>query len=217
MLVASYTKSGGSWLVWMAIELLYKPDYFCDLTDKTILDELVKKTEYPISIRPDIHVFRHPLDVVCSAWNYTQLVQDEECKLTESEYYDYFLEEGALFNFIPKTQYEDSFVYGLQAPIQIGYEDMLDNPARELIKIVSYNPKAELKNVNSAVEKYTLQNCKSREHDAVNTLTRRTNPGHSFFFKARKYYYKEKLNTIQLQKGHAVFSDIIKEYWPDSI
>ena len=60
MLVASYTKSGGSWLVWMLIEMIHKPPFFCDLVDKSVLDEFVKKTEYPLNLglnNPDIHVF----------------------------------------------------------------------------------------------------------------------------------------------------------------
>ena len=37
VLIASFPKSGGSWLVWMLMDLIHKPDYYCDLVDKKIL------------------------------------------------------------------------------------------------------------------------------------------------------------------------------------
>jgi len=39
MIVASFTKSGGSWLAWMLADALYSPDIYLDQVDRTtVLD-----------------------------------------------------------------------------------------------------------------------------------------------------------------------------------
>ena len=43
VLIASFPKSGGSWLVWMLMDFIHKPDYYCDLVDKKILDSIYPK------------------------------------------------------------------------------------------------------------------------------------------------------------------------------
>ena len=146
MLVASYTKCGGSWLTWMLIDILYKPPFFCDLVDKSQLDYFVGKTEKPLDIQPNIHVFRHPLDVVCSAWNYVFLTDrllglaDNLEPPTEAEFYDNFIEKGSLMFFHENIKYIKAYEYGQWAPIQIKYEDLLKNPKGELKKIIASTP-----------------------------------------------------------------------------
>jgi hypothetical protein len=209
MLIASYTKSGGSWLTWMLIDIIHKPDFNCDQVAKATLDKLIHKTEIPQIANPDIHIFRHPLDVVCSAYNYCLFTNKPVPSL--HEYIDHYLTNDNLLN-LQTVKYKIMFNYGKKAPIQIKYEDLLENTKQELCKIVESN------NIDKTIEKYSLDNCKKREKtiDPVK-MQRDINKNYTFFNKATKYYYKEQFTTEQIQKGHNVFADIIEQHWPDSI
>lgn len=209
MLISSYTKSGGSWLTWMLIDILHKPDYYCDQVSKTQLDKLIRKTEQPILDKPDVSIIRHPLDVVCSAYNYCLLTYKQVP--SREQYIHHYLMNGNLLE-IQGTTYKNMFNYGQRAPIQIKYEDLLENPQKELQKIVGNI------DVSDTVEKYSLENCKQREKniDTV-VMQRNTNPNYTFFNKATKYYYKEQFTQEQIQLGHTVFADILEKYWPDSL
>jgi len=217
VLVASYTKCGGSWLTWMLIDIIYQPKWYCDLVNKNHLDHYIKKTEIPLNKKPTIHIFRHPLDVVCSAWNYVFLTDRfamlgvNEEKPTESEFYDHFLKRGSLMYFNEQVKYMDAYNYGLKAPIQIKYEDMLLDPKKELQKIIKEGP------IDRAIKRYSLENCKKREKDAQQKLERNTNPDYSFYYKAKSFYYKEKMSKAQINKGHAMFYDLILKHWPETI
>jgi hypothetical protein len=212
VLIASFPKSGGSWLVWMLMDLIHKPDYYCDLVDKKILDSYIHKTERPINHQqPNIHIFRHPLDVVCSAYNYALLT--DRSVVEEHLFYDVYLNNGHLDNFGNNTTYRTQYEYGLQAPIQIKYEDLLSNTSAQLRKIVT----TDQQTLDNTINKYSLENCRKRESEVKDKLSRNTNTNYTFFYKAQKYYYKEKMTQTQIEKGHAVFSDIIKEHWPDSL
>jgi hypothetical protein len=209
VLIASYPKSGGSWLTWMLIDIIHKPDYHCDQVAKAILDKLIMKTEIPKIANPDIHIIRHPLDVVCSAYNYCFLVNKPVPPL--SQYIDHYLANGKLLTLNTVT-YQSMYNYGKKAPIQIKYEDMLENTKKELSKIVASV------NIDKTIEKYSLDNCKAREKTVdPEKIQRNTNKNYTFFNKATKYYYKEQFTPQQIQKGHTVFAEIIEKHWPDSI
>lgn len=219
VLVASYTKCGGSWLTWMLIDIIYQPEWYCDIVNKTHLDHYIKKTEIPLgrSYKPTIHIFRHPLDVVCSAWNYVHLTDRfkmlavNEERPTEKEYYDFFIKYGKLKYFNEHIKYMDTYNYGKQAPVQIKYEDMLKNPKKELKKIIKEGP------IDRAIKRYSLENCKAREKQAQEKLERNTNPDYSFYYKAKSFYYKDKMSEAQINKGHAMFYDLILEHWPETL
>jgi len=217
VLVASYTKCGGSWLTWMLIDILYKPPFYCDLVDKSQLDYFVQKTEKPLDIQPNIHVFRHPLDVVCSAWNYVFLTDrllglaDNLEPPTEAQFYDNFIEKGSLMFFHENIKYMRAYHYGQWAPIQIKYEDLLENPKGQLKKIIASG------DIDGAIKKYSLKNCKAREKEKQNQFHRTTNPDYSFYYKADKFYYKEKMTQEQIDKGHEKFYDVINKHWPETL
>ena len=199
MLVACYTKSGGSWLTWMLIDILHKPKFYCDQVNKTVLDKLIHKTESVLDTKPDVHCMRHPLDVACSWHNYNLLTNRNHSSF-DQHIENYFADAHKYKNFIQ---------YGKRATHQIRYEDLLDNTEQTLKQIVGD------RDVSEAIKKYSVEHCRLREHSVM--LDRPNNKKYSFFNRATKYYYKDMLNEQQQQKGFAVFRDIIKEYWPETI
>lgn len=214
--VASFTKSGGSWLVWMLVDLLTDPDGYCDLMEKGKLDRIVFKTEQPIhNARYDLQIIRHPLDICCSSWNYLKLT--DRANISQHDFYESFIETGgkilqlerdSWINFLAHTEPRTN--------ITIRYEDLLDDTEGTMRKIISpTNPQHILDRIPIVVEKYSLENCKSREGKVK--FKRPTNKNYTFFNKADKYYYDEILTPAQIDKGMEVFGEYIEKYWPESI
>jgi hypothetical protein len=210
MRVAAYTKSGGSWITWMLIDILHKPEYNCDTVAKSVLDDLIFKTEVPTVEAPTVHVIRHPLDVVCSAWNYMGLT-NRSSTCTADEYFNTFLNTGVLpvFN---NNRWMDFVTWGEQAEHQILYNDLVDNPSRELQKIVGDI------DVSESVQKYSLETLREREKGVDATAMQRvTNKKYSFFNKASSFYYNEILTEEQINQGHKTFRKEIEKYWPETL
>ena len=214
--VASFTKSGGSWLVWMLVDLLTDPDGYCDLMEKDKLDRIVYKTEQPMhSTNYDLQIIRHPLDICCSSWNYLKLT--DRANITQHDYYDSFIDSGGKIFQLERDSWKNFMAHAEpRTNITIRYEDLLDDTEGTLRKIVSKsNPARILDRIPVVVEKYSVENCKNLEGTVK--FKRPTNKKYTFFNKADKYYYDEILTPEQIRRGHEVFGEYIEKYWPESI
>lgn len=200
VLVACYPKSGGSWLTWMLIDIIFKPDYYCDQVNKPLLDKMVHKTETVLDKKPHLHMMRHPLDIACSWYNY-KLLTNRANKNNFDQHIQQF--------YADHLKYKGFIKYGLTAPIQIRYEDLLEDPTATLVNIVGQQ------DVSETIEKYSLANCRNREHQVE--LDRPNNQKFSFFNRAEKFYFKDMMNKSQIHKGHELFGDIILKHWPESL
>lgn len=208
--IASYTKSGGSWLHWILIDWLHSPDLLLDLEDKTGLDRYIKKTERPLAgVVPDIHLVRHPLDLCYSLYNYLLLTN----RATENE------KEGLLDSFVEgnlslsRTKSYFSFMeWAESAPITIRYEDLNKDPVKTLGEVQKLNPD---KPIQPSIEKYSLENVRARESQVK--FSRPTNKKYSFFNKASSFYYAETLSEKQIDTGFKTYDKFIRKYWPETI
>jgi hypothetical protein len=209
VLIACYPKSGGSWLAWQLIDILYQPDFYCDQVSKPILDKLIQKTERTIPNKPDVHMMRHPLDIACSAWNYmllTKRAKQEE----QRNFIDGFIKNKRFNKGGAGSENYDVFMnYASQAPIQLRYEDLLEHTELMLKSIVGDKP------VQESITKYSVEACRNREH--TKDIGRADDKKYSFFAKADKYYYKTIMNQDQISRGHKAFQKYIELYWPETI
>ena len=209
VLIACYPKSGGSWLVWQLIDILYQPDFYCDQVSKPILDKLIRKTERSISKTPSVHMIRHPLDIACSAWNYVLLTKRGKPE-EQTAFIDKFIENKSFSkNGVSSENYDKFMNYGSRAPIQLRYEDLLDHTELMLKSIVGDKP------VQESITKYSVEACRNREH--TKDIGRVDDKKYSFFAKADKYYYKTIMNQDQINRGHKAFQKYIELYWPETI
>jgi len=214
--VASFTKSGGSWLVWMLVDLLTNPDGYCDLMEKEKLDCLVHKTEQPMhNIKYDLQIVRHPLDICCSSWNYLKLT--DRANISQHDFYDSFIDTGGKILQLERDSWKNFMAHTEpRTNITIRYEDLLDDTEGTLRKIIAKsNPARVLDRIPDVVEKYSVENCKSREGNVK--FKRPTNKKYTFFNKAEKYYYDEILTSDQIDRGMEIFGEYIEKYWPESI
>lgn len=209
VLIACYPKSGGSWLAWQLIDILYQPDFYCDQVSKPILDKLIQKTERSMPNKPDVHMMRHPLDIACSAWNYmllTKRAKPEE----QDNFIDAFIKNKSFNKGGAGSEHYDVFMnYASQAPIQLRYEDLLEHTELMLKSIVGDKP------VQESITKYSVEACRNREHSK--DIGRVDDKKYSFFAKADKYYYKTIMNQDQISRGHKAFQKYIELYWPETI
>lgn len=209
MVIAAYTKSGGSWLTWMLIDAIHKPDFLCDQVDKTVLDKIIFKTEQIVSTTPDVHIIRHPLDVMCSMWNY-MLLTNRATENQETEFYNNFLLNGcSRLNATPWQQFVDWA--SAENTIQIKYDALETNTESELQRVL---PDVD---ISSTIQKYSVEALRERESDSSKKINRVTNEKYSFFNKATSFYYKDILSDDMISRGHELFNEQIQEYWPNTL
>lgn len=209
MVIAAYTKSGGSWLTWMLIDAIHKPEFLCDQVDKTVLDKIIFKTEQIVRTTPDVHIIRHPLDVMCSMWNY-MLLTNRATENQETEFYNNFLQNGwSSLNPTPWQHFIDWA--GTENTIQIKYDALVNDTCSELQRVL---PDVD---ISSTIEKYSVEALREREPESSKKINRVTNNNYSFFNKATSFYYKEVLSDDMIIKGHKLFQEQIREYWPNTL
>ena len=203
--IASFTKSGGSWLTWMLIDIIHRPSYFCDQTEKKQLDKLISKTEGKTKKLPDIHLIRHPLDVCCSAYNY--LLLTDRAKQDFNQFIESFYStNGRVFgsgNWTLFVQWAEKCQH------QIKYDELCEDPEREIRKILGDI------DIRDTLEKYSLEALRVRE--GKKELKRPTNNNYTFFNKASSFYYKELMTEAQIRKGNETFKEHIEKYWPKEL
>lgn len=209
-LIASYTKSGGSWLHWILIDWIHSPGKLLDLEEKRILDGYIRKTELIIpNTRPDVHLIRHPLDICCSLYNYF-LLTNRATEEDKKELLDKFV--GGQPSMAFDRSYFEFMEWGMTAPIIIRYEDLNRDPEKALIEIQQVNPN---KSIKPSIEKYSLDKVRSREGKVK--FVRPTNKKYSFFNKAASFYYQEILSEKQIEIGLKTYEKFIKLYWPETL
>lgn len=213
MLIASYTKSGGSWLTWLLIEILHEPDFLCDQVDKKELDKIIPKTEVILKQTPDVHLIRHPLDVMCSMWNYA-LLTNRASPDQETQFYDLYLAKGrSPLASLNQTRWRDFVRWASSCKYQVKYDSLVNDPASELVKIVR-----KRQNVSKAVDKYSVEVLREREKSVdAKKIGRVTNKKYSFYNKADSFYYKEILTTEQIKQGQEVFGEELNKFWPETL
>jgi len=209
LIIAAYTKSGGSWLTWMLIDAIYKPNFLCDQVDKAVLDKIIFKTERIIRRNPDVHIIRHPLDVMCSMWNY-MLLTNRATGNQETEFYNNFLQEGC--SSLNTTTWKQFISWaGTENTTQIKYDALVNDTHSELQRVL---PDV---NISSTIEKYSVEALRERELESSKKINRVTNEKYSFFNKASSFYYKDILSNDIMDRGHKLFNKQIEEYWPNTI
>lgn len=203
--IASFTKSGGSWLTWMLIDILHQPSYFCDQIEKKELDKLILKTEGKITKLPDIHLIRHPLDVCCSAYNY--LLLTDRAKQDFDQFVESFCRsKGRVFgkqNWVNFVQWAEKCEY------QIKYDELCKDPEREIRKILGDI------DIRDTLEKYSLEALRNRENKTE--FKRPNNSNYTFFNKASSFYYKQLMSEKQIEIGNQAFEPQIQKYWPKEL
>lgn len=209
MVVAAYTKSGGSWLTWMLIDAIHKPDFLCDQVNKTVLDRLIHKTEIITASVPDVHLIRHPLDIMCSMWNY-MLLTNRANPQQENEFYHNYLTNGqSSLNSTPWTKFVDWA--NNKDTIQIKYDDLVADTRSELQRVL---PDTDISNT---IQKYSVEALRERESESSKKINRPTNENYSFYYMASSFYYKQVLPDHIISKGHALFREQIQQYWPNTL
>jgi hypothetical protein len=208
MLVAAYTKSGGSWLRWLIMDTKSPQDFYGDLVPSAEIDKHVRKTEYILKRggSADIHIIRHPLDIICSAVNYCHLTNRP---IDTPSYIDNWITNATLRG-LNEYSWKD-FVKWAGSQHTIRYEDMLEDPVKIVSDFVG-------KDATLAVEKYDINRLRAREAGVdSNKIGRETNKKYSFFNKASKYYYDELLTPEQIARGKDKFKEEIEKYWPETL
>jgi hypothetical protein len=199
--VAAYTKSGGSWLTWLLIEELYKPNFFCDNVSKKLLDGYVYKTE---RVEPTctIHIVRNPFDLICSAYNYFLLTE----RAVSKDFFKNFLSNKGISGLNPTPWKYFVNHYDKNCEHTITYEDLTENPVETLQNILPIS--------EETLDKYSLEKLRDREA-GVNSavINRTTNKKYSFFNKASKYYYKDMLDKDLIDLGINTFEEELNRYW----
>jgi len=208
-IIASYTKSGGSWLHWILIDWIYSPEKLLDLEEKRTLDKYIRKTELIIPNRtPDLHLIRHPLDICCSLYNYF-LLTNRATEEDKKELLDKFV--AGQPSLAHNRNYFEFMEWGMTAPIVIRYEDLNKDPEKALLKVQELNPDKPIK---PSIEKYSLDKVRSREGKVK--FIRPTNRKYSFFNKASSFYYPEILSQEQIHIGLKTYEQFINLYWPET-
>lgn len=203
--IASFTKSGGSWLTWMLIDILHQPSYFCDQIEKKELDKLIWKTENKKTNLPDIHLIRHPLDICCSAYNY--LLLTDRAKQDFDQFVENFCRsKGEVFG---KLNWVNFVEWAEKCEYQIKYDELCENPEREIRKILGDI------DIKDTLEKYSLEALRNRE--GKTEFKRPNNNNYTFFNKASSFYYKQLMSKKQIEIGNKAFEPQIEKYWPKEL
>jgi len=203
--IASFTKSGGSWLTWMLIDILHQPSYFCDQIEKKELDKLISKTEGKTTNLPDIHLIRHPLDICCSAYNY--LLLTDRAKQDFDQFVESFCRsKGRVFG---KNNWANFVTWAEKCEYQIKYDELCEDPEREIRKILGDI------DIRDTLEKYSLEALRKRE--GKTEFKRPNNNNYTFFNKASSFYYKELMSEKQIEIGNKAFEQQIQKYWPKEL
>ena len=203
--IASFTKSGGSWLTWMLIDIIHRPTYFCDQIEKKELDKLINKTEGKTKKLPDIHLIRHPLDVCCSAYNY--LLLTDRAKQDFNQFVESFCRsKGRVFG---ENNWANFVTWAEKCEHQIKYDELCEDPEREIRKILGDI------DIRDTLKKYSLEALRKRE--GKTEFKRPNNNNYTFFNKASSFYYKEMMSKKQIETGNKAFEQQIQKYWPKEL